>query len=163
MPLAQSSLPTAAVEQDRMHRLADDKQALEAELGELLISRGKLDARSLDRALKVRTGSRDGLLQLLSKLGLVSERDLAEAVAQVLGLSVVTARDYPALPVLEDQISARFLRDSRILPLASDGEEVIVAMSDPLDRYAVDAVQLITGSTVRARVAIPAELEAAVE
>src|SRR5258706_8141630 len=116
MPLAQSSLPTAAVERDRMHRLANERQALEAELGDLLVSRGKLDARSLDRALKVRSGSRDGLLQLLSKLGLVSERDLAEAVAHVLGLPIVVPRDYPELPVLEDQISARFLRDSRVLP-----------------------------------------------
>src|SRR5882724_1676241 len=163
MALVQSSLPTGAVERDRMHRIADERQALEAELGELLIGRGKLDARSLDRALKVRTGSRDGLLQLLSKLGLVSERDLADAVAQILGLPVVSPRDYPAMPVLEDQISARFLRDSRILPLALDGGEVVVAMADPLDRYAIDAVQLITGSTVRPRVAIPAELEAAVE
>ena len=70
MTLAKSSLPRGAVERDRIHGLADEKQALEAKLGELLISRGKLDSRSLDRALKVRTSSRDGLLQLLSKLGL---------------------------------------------------------------------------------------------
>ena len=36
-------------------------------------------------------------------------------------------------------------------------------MADPLDRYALDAVRLIAGGTIHRRVAIPAELEAAIE
>jgi general secretion pathway protein E len=148
---------------ERGASLADERQALEAELGEILIRRGRLDARSLDRALKARSGTRQGLLQVLSKLGLVSERDLADAVAEQLGLSVVGPRDYPALPVLEEQIGARFLRESRILPLAVDGEDVVLAMADPYDRYAIDAVRLITGAKVHPKVAVPGELDAAVE
>ncbi len=38
-------------------------------------------------------------LDLLPKLGLAAERDLAEAAAQVLALPLVGARDYPAVPL----------------------------------------------------------------
>jgi general secretion pathway protein E len=142
---------------------AESYEAFERTLGDALIRTGKLEPRALDRALKVRSGNRESLLQLLPKLGLISERELAELVAQQLDLPLVTVRDYPVLPVLEDQISARFLRDSRVLPLAAEDSGIVLAMADPLDSYAVDAVRLITGHEVRPMVAVPAELEMAIE
>ncbi|MGD9633708.1 MAG: type II secretion system ATPase GspE [Pirellulales bacterium] len=146
-----------------MNALTNDRAVLEKALGDALVRGGKLDAQSLDRALRIRTDNHEGLLQLLPKLALVSERDLAEAVAQQLGLPLVTKRDYPTLPVLEDQISARFLRESHLLPLSIDHDGIVVAMADPFDRYAMDALGLVAGRPVFPRVAVPAELEAAIE
>jgi general secretion pathway protein E len=143
--------------------LVQDRDSFEQALGELLVRQGKLDARGLDRALRVRGGSRDSLLELLSKLGLVAERDLAEATAQILALPLVTARDYPPAPLLDDKVSVRFLHESRLLPLADEADAIVVAMANPLDQYAIDAMRLIAGRNVRPRVAIPAELEAAIE
>jgi general secretion pathway protein E len=140
-----------------------DRQALESALCERLIRRGKLEARALERALRLRAGSGDGLMLLLSRLGLVSERELAEAAAELLDLTLVTARDYPALPVLEDLLSARFLREARVLPLEADGERIVLAMADPLDGYALEAIRLRAGGTILPCVALPAELEAAIE
>jgi general secretion pathway protein E len=143
--------------------LVQDRDSFEQALGELLVRQGKLDARGLDRAQRVRGGGRDGLLELLSKLGLVAERDLAEATAQILALPLVTARDYPPAPLLDDKVSVRFLHESRLLPLADEADAIVVAMANPLDQYAIDAMRLIAGRNVRPRVAIPAELEAAIE
>jgi general secretion pathway protein E len=140
-----------------------DRDGFDRALGELLVKRGKIDARGLERALRVRADGKDGLLDLLPKLGLAAERDLAEAAAQVLALPLAGTRDYPAAPLFEDKLSARFLHESRVLPLADDGEAVTVAMANPLDRYALDAMRLIAGREVRPRVAVPAELEAAIE
>jgi len=140
-----------------------DRDGFDRALGDLLVKRGKIDARGLERALRARGDGKDSLLDLLPKLGLAAERDLAEAAAQVLALPLVGARDYPAVPLFDDKLSARFLRESRVLPLADDGEAVAVAMANPLDRYALDAVRLIAGREVKARVAVPAELEAAIE
>jgi general secretion pathway protein E len=143
--------------------LLEDRGGFDQALGELLVQSGKLDQRGLDRALRVRGDGKESLLDLLPKLGLVAERDLAEATAQVLALPLVAARDYPAVPLFDDKLSARFLRESRILPLADDGEAVAVAMANPLDRYALDAIRLAAERAVKARVAVPAELEAAIE
>ena len=54
----------------------------------LLLQRGKLKDADLARARRLQEEAGDGLLSLLGRLGLVSERDHAEACAEALGLDV---------------------------------------------------------------------------
>jgi general secretion pathway protein E len=105
----------------------------------------------------------DALHVLLPKLGLVSERDLAEALSERLDLPLVGSADFPEVPLLEERLSPRFLRESHVLPIAEAPEGVVLAMADPLDSYAIDALRLISGSDVVVCVAEPSELEAAIE
>jgi general secretion pathway protein E len=132
-------------------------------LGEILIERGKLDAAGLDRALRIQQDSGEKLGVLLVTLGVVAQRDVSEALADQLGLPLVEAASYPELPILEERVSARFLRESRALPLAEDETELALAMADPTDEYTVNAFEMVTGRKVRPQVAIPMELEAALE
>jgi general secretion pathway protein E len=132
-------------------------------LGELLIERGKLDAQALERALRLQEESGEKLGQLLVTLGLVAQRDVAEVLAAQLGLPMVDASGYPEFPILEERVSARFLRESRALPVREDETEVTLAMADPTDTYTIGAFELVTGRTVRPMIAIPTELEAALE
>jgi general secretion pathway protein E len=132
-------------------------------LGEILIERGKLDAAGLDRALRVQQDSGEKLGVLLVTLGVVAQRDVSEALAEQLGLPLVEAASYPELPILEERVSARFLRESRALPLAEDESELALAMADPTDEYTVNAFEMVTGRKVRPQVAIPTELDAALE
>jgi general secretion pathway protein E len=132
-------------------------------LGEMLIERGKLDAAGLDRALRIQQDSGEKLGVLLVTIGVVAQRDVSEALADQLGLPLVEAASYPELPILEERVSARFLRESRALPLAEDETELALAMADPTDEYTVNAFEMVTGRKVRPQVAIPMELEAALE
>ncbi len=132
-------------------------------LGELLIERGKLDHQALERALRLQEESGEKLGQLLVTLGLVAQRDVAEVLAAQLGLPLVDAGGYPEFPILEERVSARFLRESRALPVREDETEVTLAMADPTDTYTIGAFELVTGRTVRPMIAIPTELEAALE
>jgi general secretion pathway protein E len=132
-------------------------------LGEILIERGKLDAAGLDRALRIQEDSGEKLGVLLVTLGVVAQRDVSEALAEQLGLPLVEAASYPELPILEERVSARFLRESRALPLAEDETELALAMADPTDAYTVNAFEMVTGRKVRPQLAIPMELEAALE
>jgi general secretion pathway protein E len=129
----------------------------------MLIERGKLDAAGLDRALRIQGDSGEKLGVLLVTLGVVAQRDVSEALASQLGLPLVEAASYPELPILEERVSARFLRESRALPLAEDETELALAMADPTDEYTVNAFEMVTGRKVRPQVAIPMELEAALE
>ena len=132
-------------------------------IGELLIERGKLDAPSLERALRMQQDSGGKLGTMLVTLGLVAQRDVTEALAAQLGLPVLDAASYPELPILEERVSARFLREARALPLSEDETEVALAMADPTDTYTIDAFEMVTGRAVRPMVAIPTELDAALE
>ena len=132
-------------------------------IGKLLIERGKLNAADLDRARRVQEETPEQINVILTQLGLVSERDMAEALALYLDLPLVTAADYPTQVILEDQISTKFLKEYRIIPLADTAEGVVLAIADPLDAYAVNAMRLLTGKPVLPRVGVPAEIEAAFE
>ena len=132
-------------------------------IGKLLIERGKLNAADLDRARRVQQETPERINVILTQLGLVSERDMAEALALYLDLALVTAADYPTQAVLEDQISTKFLKEYRIIPLADTAEGLVLAVADPLDAYAVNAMRLLAGKPVLPRVGVPAEIEAAFE
>ena len=131
------------------------------ELGDVLVRQGH-DRRTLDRARRVASDTDQRLDSVLIQLGLVSERGLAEAYAALLSLEVTTIDRYPsALPVLPDLLSAPFLRHARAIPLAADDGTIVLTAADPLDPFTPAAVALATGRAVRLEVAVPIELEAA--
>ncbi len=132
-------------------------------MGELLIARGQLDRTGLERALRVHQSSDERLHALLSKLGLVSEREIAMGLAELLRLPLATEADYPDLLPFGDRVSANFLREARVLPLADTDAALVVAMADPLDSYTVGAMQLFAGKPVQVSVGVPADIEAALE
>ncbi|HEX7272849.1 MAG TPA: type II secretion system ATPase GspE [Casimicrobiaceae bacterium] len=132
-------------------------------IGEILIERGKLDAAGLERALRLQQETHEKLGALLVTLGVCAQRDVAEALAAQLGLPLVEAAGYPELPILEERVSARFLREARALPLVEDEHELALAMADPTDAYTISAFEMVTGRRVTPRVAIPTELESALE
>ena len=132
-------------------------------LGELLIERGKLDSATLERALRLQQESGERLGALLVTLGVVAQRDVAEALSVQLNLPLVDSGSYPEFPILEERVSSRFLRETRALPLREDETEVALAMADPTDSYTIGAFEMVTGRAVRPMVAIPTELEAALE
>jgi general secretion pathway protein E len=142
---------------------AEETRDFDRSLGELLLGQSKLDEAGLERAQRLAEGQGERLDRVLIKLGLVSERDMAGALAERLGLPVVAPEDYPEAPVLENEISINFLKSAAVIPLALREDELVLAMADPLDDYALKAMQLIAGRTVSPRVAIPAEIEAAVD
>jgi general secretion pathway protein E len=141
----------------------DDLESYERALGERLIAAGKLERSGLERALKLRAESGERLAGLLAKLGLVSERDLAEAIAGELDLPLIGAREFPENPLYAERLSPRFLRESQVLPIAEEAGGLVVAMADPLNDYAADAMRLVSGKALLPRVAVPGELEAAVD
>ncbi|MEE8189586.1 MAG: type II secretion system ATPase GspE [Kiloniellales bacterium] len=138
-------------------------ESYEQALGERLIEGGKLDRAGLERAARIRAESGEPLSALLPKLGLVSERDLAEALAEVLDLPLIAANEFPEKPLYEDRLSPRFLREARVLPVAEEPEGLVVAMADPRNEFAADAMRLVSDRALLPRVAVPAELEAAID
>jgi general secretion pathway protein E len=140
--------------------LAASGDRLEA-LSSVLLERGLVDDKTLDRARRVAGETGQRLDAVLTQLGLVSERGLAEALAAFLGLPLVTADRYPEAPLLVERLKARFLRKVHALPIAVEADRVILAMADPLDQFTRTAVAAATGRHVAIEIALPIELDAA--
>ena len=131
------------------------------ELAQRLVKAGKLQPSGLERALRVQAETGETLASALTKLGLVPEIGLASAYADALGLKLMARADFPAEPLFEDRLSFRFLQQARVVPVEQGADGVVLAMADPLDRFAIDAVRMATGLPVEVRVATPADIEAA--
>src|ERR1700730_3114075 len=132
-----------------------------ARLGGSLVDSGAIDRRSLDRARRVAAETAGRLDHVLTQLGLVCERGLAEALAQLTRAPLVGPADYPDAPLFADRLKVKFLRQVRAMPIAAAEDRATLAMADPLDIFARDAVAAALGYPVRVAVAIPIELEAA--
>jgi general secretion pathway protein E len=137
---------------------------LSKRLGEILIERGKLDTANLERALRLQDADkRERIGAILIRSGITSERDVIEALSGQLNLPIVATSEYPELPVLEERIAVRFIKESRSLPLHEEDTQLVLAMTDPLDSYVRNAYQLVSQRQIVAHLAVPSEMDAAFE
>ncbi|HWG80935.1 MAG TPA: ATPase, T2SS/T4P/T4SS family [Stellaceae bacterium] len=127
-----------------------------------LIAAGRLDEAAAERALRLRASSEERLERILTKLGLVHEKHVAEAISSELGLPLATAADYPDEPVLESA-SPKFLRQAQVLPLRETADQIVIAVADPLDDYPMRSLALLAGKPVDIRIATPSDVELAHE
>jgi general secretion pathway protein E len=140
-----------------------DPGDLVAKLGVSLVDSGAIDRRTLDRARRVAAETGARLDQVLTQLGLVSDRGLAEALAQLIAAPLVGAADYPDAPLFHDRLKPKFLRRVRALPIAASDDRATLAMADPLDVFTRNAIAAALGRSVAVAVAVPLELEAALD
>ncbi len=140
----------------------DAEEAL-AKLGLSLLDSGAIDQRTLDRARRVAAETGGRLDRVLTQLGLISERGLAEAFAQLLAAPIATAADYPDEPLFVDRLQGKFLRRAHALPIGAGEQRATLAMADPLDSFTRNAVAAALGCPVAVAVAVPIELEAAID
>ncbi len=133
-------------------------------LGEILIERNKLDATNLERALRLQESANgERLGSLLIRSGFAAERDVVDALSVQMDVPVVAASEYPELPVLEERVAVRFIKESKALPLHEDTDHLVLAMDNPMDGYVVNAYHLVTQRKIVVRLAVPSELDSAFE
>ena len=135
----------------------------EGRVGRSLVCDGKLDATGLDRARRLQADSDERLTSILTKLGLVSESDLANALGKETNLPVISEADFPREPLRLGELSARFLKSMLVLPLDESAERLRVVVADPFNDYIVESLGLITGKPIERAIAEPGAIESAIE
>lgn len=130
-------------------------------LKQALLARGLVQPEQIDRAARAQTANGGRIDLALTRLGLVAEREMAQVYAQVLGLSMADTLNYPQQPVWPGRLSAAFLRSARIVPIGVSDGRLRVAMADPLDAQAREALILAAGPDPVIEVGVPAEIGAA--
>ena len=130
-------------------------------LADLLVADGHCDTRTIERGRRVAAESGQRLDKVLIQLGLVTERDLARAYADLTGLPTAAPADFPTDPAVPGRIAPRFLRHTRALPLGVEDGRLRVAVADPMDPFTKAALSAATGLPVDLLIGLPVELDAA--
>ena len=135
----------------------------DARIAALLLQRGKLKDADLASARRLLEQDGGSLLRLLARLGLVSERDHADACAAALGLPLRSAKDAPELPPDDVALGVKFMKQFHVVATATDADGIDVLLADPQDAYVLEAVQLACGRPLRAAVGLRSEIDELIE
>jgi general secretion pathway protein E len=140
-----------------------DQSDWEERIARQLLDRGRLKEADLGRARRLYEESGGSLISLMTRIGLVSERDVAEATAEVLELPLLSSRDFPETAPATLQLSLRFLKQMHVCPVAENETGIDLLVADPQDPYPVDAVRMATGRPVRLLVGVRSEVDDLIE
>ncbi len=128
-------------------------------LTEILILRGIVPIEQLDNVANAQ--DEEVVLKLLDK-GIVTQAQIASALAAQAGLPFVELLEYPVDRAAVAMIPAAMCRRHELLPIAISGDTLLVAMVDPGNVFALDDVRAASRMPCRAVVAERADLRAAI-
>jgi hypothetical protein len=87
-------------------------------------------------------------------LGFIEERRFAEWIARVTQLPIVDPLPDLVIDQLQYRIPPDLARDYQVLPVASDGDGLTIAMVDPLDTGCIEVLRKSTGAHIHPVVAV---------
>lgn len=127
-------------------------------LGDLLVSRNKISIRDLERALLAQSEMGGNLGQVLIKLGLVSELDVAQSLSELLSIPLVNASAYPEESIVIEGLSRDFLFNNLVVPLSSNEHGTRFAAAIPQDPFLHKALRLATGGQVTLELGLESDI-----
>jgi type IV pilus assembly protein PilB len=114
-------------------------------IGEMLLSKGKLTQEQLNIAIAARTGQRRRLGRVLTALGFVTEKDVAECLGEQYGLEVIDPGKFTPDPKALDLLGGDFAFEHTILLLRFSSDSLECVISDPIDFPTTDLIAQMAG------------------
>jgi len=118
---------------------------LKKHLADILLSYHLLDEEKLKKAIEIQKKEGGRLSSIVVKLGFVKESDLISCLSKELFIPSISLERYKIDPKLSSLIPKRIALHYQILPLSKIGNVLTVAMSDPLNIFAIDDLRILTG------------------
>jgi len=139
------------------------RRIITRQLGELLIERGVINQGQLDKALAYQK-EKGGLIgEILVELGFAREEDIAQALTAQYGFPYLPLANYEINPEITNIIPARVARQYILVPIDKVGNNLTVAMSNPLNVQAIEDIELISGLNVQTFVSTSTDIKKAID
>ncbi len=94
-----------------------------------------------------------------TRLGVVSERDMAGLFGELLGIDVLARSDYPRPLVIPAGLNPVFLRRHGVCPIGESEGRARLAMANPMDEVAIEGVRFALGKPVERLAALESDIE----
>lgn len=132
-------------------------------LGDLLVESGKITNGQLEQILNKQKSSGKRLGELIIEDGILSEDEILNFLEVQLGIERVYIDminvDKKAIMSVPESLAAKY----NLLPLQFKGVKIVVAMSDPLNIFAMDDVKIATGYEVEPLIASKEEIRRSID
>ena len=124
-----------------------------------LIERGKISKESWEKALSsIGPLENTPIEEYLVSAGILTEEEFRSNLEKFFEVPFAAKDDFPQEPLLINNLSLQFMKESKFIPARLIDKELTVIMSNPLDYYAMDAIRLATGHEVRPLIGKEAEI-----
>ncbi len=119
-------------------------------LGEILIAGGLISPTQLEEALAMQKSLGLRLGEVLIKQGIVTEEDILRTMqSQLLGLPSIDLSRVVVSEQILKLLPENVVRKYSVLPVEMNNAQLLVAMSDPTDYFAIDDLRLAAGMMVK--------------
>ena len=139
------------------------RRIITKQLGELLLDRGIINQGQLDQALNFQR-IKGGLIgEVLVELGFAKEEDIAQSLTAQYGFPYLPLSNYDVNPEITSIIPSRVARQYLLVPIDKIGNNLTLAMSNPLNIQAIEDVELLSGCNVQTFVSTSSDIKKAIE
>ena len=132
-------------------------------LGDFLVEQGLITEDQLKKALKHQKKAGKLLGRSLIELGFIGEEELIKALSEQLGVQYVSLRNYQVDPKVINLVPEELARTYQVVPLFAIENDLTVAMANPLDVLAIDALSRATGMKILPVVCSEDEIREAID
>lgn len=132
-------------------------------LGQRLIEEGLITSQQLDIALREQKRTGELLGTILKNLGFITEENLSRVLSSELDIPHVSLSNYAIDPSLLLKIPKELAKRYRFIPLFMENNTLTIAMVDPYDILAIDAIQQKTGCQVKVVASTETEILKAID
>lgn len=130
-----------------------------AGLAALLVDTGVVTQEALEHAHAVAAQAGVPVAAALTRLGILSERELAQAYSGLLQIPLARHAWLTAAPRLPDHCNVLYLRAKRVLPIGVHDGYVDLAMADPCDDGAASAIAFLYRRPVHRFAALETDID----
>src|SRR5579864_896047 len=133
-------------------------------LGQILVDLGYMNEDQLWDVLEEQKKSPGEVIgRVAVRMGLVTEAQLSEALAEQWGMQVVNLKETTITPKVLELVPETMASIYKIMPVSLKNNILTVAMADPQNIAALDDLRNFLGYDVRGAVSNPADIQAAIE
>ncbi|MBQ9004640.1 MAG: Flp pilus assembly complex ATPase component TadA [Eggerthellaceae bacterium] len=133
-----------------------------ARLGDLLVDAGVITEEQLMAALKSQKESKRRLGDELIQTGVITERQLIDALMMQLGVDYIDLSTTEIDPEMAQVLSKNIAKKYSVVPVRTRGDELYLAMADPLNFIATEEVRSATHRRVIPLIATQSGVEHAI-
>lgn len=111
-------------------------------IGDILVEQGLITSQQLKEALEMqKNGNNKRLGEIFVEIGALSKEELYKILQYVFESEYVDLTNYVIDPEVISLISEKAALRFKLIPISKNDDELIIAMANPLDVYAIDFVR----------------------
>ncbi len=113
-------------------------------LGELLIHAGLITSDNLEEALRIQKSRKKKIGQILIDMGVTSDEQIAKALSSQLKIPFVRLIDVKIPKEIIALVPQELAENYTLIPVREVKNQLVIAMANPLEFYALDDLRFIT-------------------